>query len=237
LLDNLFQHKDIINEPIFYLFIAATLIITIGYSWGVRRNKKIYLSAFKALVNLIKPKDQQFTNIGGVTGYHANLIPKRNDIYRRVDATITLLPRQSWLYLPFSLIIQRFDRLFIIFFLTPRKKAGWILKEGHIIERKYSKFRSPKIMNAEKLNEESFNWDGNDYILYYEDEAIKKKLLALAARMGSPGTVKHIAVVPEEERIFTFMIPGYDSVEKNLKPIFNWIRDRQFAVEQNVQSG
>jgi len=234
LLDNLFQHREVINQPIFYLFIAFTLIITLGYSWGARRNKRIYLSAFHALVNLIKPKDQQFTNIGGSTGYHANLIPKKNDIFRRVDATITLLPRQSWLYLPFSLIIQRFDRLFLTFFLLHPKKTKLVLREGHLIERRYSNFRSPKIKNAGSLSHESFNWDGRDYILYYEDETVKNRLISLAKIMRTPGTVKHIAVVPEEERIFVFLVPKLGKVEENLKPVLNWIKNKQFALEERV---
>ncbi len=89
----MFNNSDIVNTPIFYLFIAFTILITLGYSWGRRRNKRIYLIAFNGLKELIKPKDQQYTNIGGLTGYHANFIPKKNELMRRVDTTITLLPR------------------------------------------------------------------------------------------------------------------------------------------------
>lgn len=82
--------------------------------------------------------------------------------------------------------------------------------------------------------QESFNWDGRDYILYYEDETVKQKLVSLARKMQTPGTVKHIAVVPEEERVFTFLIPKHGTVEENLKPILNWIKNKQFAVEEKL---
>ena len=229
MLENLFKNNDVTNQPIFYLFIAFTILISLGYSWGKRRNKRIYLSAFNDLVDLIKPKDQQFTNIGGLTGYHANLIPKKNDIFRRVDATLTLLPRQSWLYYPFSLLTRRFDRLFLIFFLSPKKKAKWVLKEGHLIERKYSRFRGPKIENEDKLQHEDFMWGGKEYILYYEDNEVRKSLLELANKMGAPGNIKHIAIVPEKERIFLFMIPKLRTVKENLLPVINWINTRKFA--------
>jgi len=236
LLDSLFRNQQITEQPVFYLFIAFTILISLGYSWGKRRNKRIYLSAFNDLVSLIKPKDQLFTNIGGLTGYHANLVPKRNDVFRRVDATITLLPRQSWLYMPFSLLIQRFDRLFITFYLLPKKKAKWHLKEVHLIEKAYSKFRGPKIKNEDKLTKEEFKWDNKNFFLLYNDTKLKESIVKLAQRMNTPGSVKHIAVVPQEERIFIFMIPKYRKVYENLKPIINWINSRKFIIEETTNN-
>ena len=143
------MNTDISSQPVFYLFIAFTLLLTLGYSWGRRRNRGIHLSAFNALVETVQPKDQTFTNIGGLTGYHANLIPKQSAAVNRLDATITLLPRQSWLYFPFSLLTMRFDRLFISLSLTRKAVQG--LKEGHLIEQGYASFRAPKIEAAERL--------------------------------------------------------------------------------------
>ncbi|MGC9313241.1 MAG: hypothetical protein ACP5IA_11170 [Sediminispirochaetaceae bacterium] len=157
-------NEAIAQQPIFYLFIAFTILMSLGYSWGRRGNKKIYLSAFNAMVETMKPKDQSFTNIGGQTGYHANIIPKKNTFIRRVDATITLLPRQSWLYLPFSMMTMRFDRLFTILFFG--KKAMGLLSEGHLIEEKYSRFRGPKITNEESLQMEKLRWGDKDFLLY-----------------------------------------------------------------------
>ncbi len=235
--ENLFRNREVINQPIFYLFIAFTILISLGYSWGRRRNKRIYLSTFNDLVDLIKTKDQQFTNIGGLTGYHANLIPKKNDIYRRVDATLTLLPRQSWLYFPFSLIMQGFDRLFLTFFLAPKKKARWILKEGHLIERRYSRFHGPKIKNAASLEHEEYSWGGMEFILYYEDDSVRKRLLELARKMENPGSIRHVAIVPAEERIFVFMIPKLKKVANDLLPVIKWIDSRKFAFTGSKDEG
>lgn len=109
----MFQNMQVTNQPVFYLFLAVSLLLSLGYIWGKRRNTRIHLSAFNAVVDFLKPKDQTFTNIGGLTGYHANIIPKINKTVRRVDLTLTMLPRQSWLYLPFSLILTRSDRLYV----------------------------------------------------------------------------------------------------------------------------
>ena len=50
--------------------------------------------------------DQTFTNIGGYVGCHANLYPGGQSSVARVDVTLTLLPRHSWLYMPLSYIIM-----------------------------------------------------------------------------------------------------------------------------------
>lgn len=212
---------DVTQQPVFYLFIAFTILLTLGYSWGRRGNKRIYLSAFNALVETLRPKDQTFTTIGGQTGYHANLIPKKNSFIRRVDATITLLPRQSWLYLPFSLLTFRFDRLFLIMLFS--KKATGVLKEGHLIEEKYSRFRGPKITNEEQLQKKSFRWGEHDFLLYYADESMKNDLLELKERLKEPKHLRHIAVVPDHDQAFLFMIPKKGYVGEAFPVIFKWL--------------
>ena len=68
---------DIVHQPIFFLFIGFSVLLTLGYFWGRRSNRRIYLSAFSDLVDVIKPDDRNFTNIGGAIGFHANLLIKK----------------------------------------------------------------------------------------------------------------------------------------------------------------
>jgi len=110
----MFEYEHIIMQPVFFLFVAFSFLLTVGYLWGRRQNKEISLAVLKDLIDVIRPDDQTFTNIGGAIGYHANLlVKKKGALLSRADATITLLPRHSWLYLPISKIIRKYDRLFI----------------------------------------------------------------------------------------------------------------------------
>jgi len=229
-------NEAVAQQPIFYLFIGITILLTLGYSWGRRGNKRIYLSALNALVDTLKPKDQNFTTIGGQTGYHANLIPKKNSFLRRVDATITLLPRQSWLYLPFSKLTMRYDRLFAILFFG--KKAMGLLTEGHLIEEKYSRFRGPKITNEESLQMEKVRWGEKDFLLYYADEDIKGQLIGLKEKIGSPGYLRHVAVVPDRDQAFLFMIPKKGYVAEVFPLIYTWLDrllQRKFEEKKEVR--
>lgn len=211
----------ITQQPLFYLFIAFTIILTLGYTWGRRINIKNYLSAFNALVETLQPKDKNFTNIGGLTGYHANLIPHRNRFIRRVDATITLLPRQSWLYLPLSKLTRKYDRLFIILFFS--KKAMGLVGEGHLIEEKYSRFRGPKITNEESLQSEKIRWREKDFILYWENDSVKGEMEKLQSLLPSPGEIRHVALVPDREQAFMFMVPKRGHVGEVFPSVYTWL--------------
>jgi hypothetical protein len=208
------------TQPVFYLFIAVTILLSLGYIWGRRRNKRIFFNAFETMVEVLKPKDQQFTNIGGLSGYHANIIPRKNKYIRRVDATITLLPRQSWLYYPFSKLVRRYDRMFMLFHLSP--KAVGVLEEGHIIERRYSGFMGASIENADTLTKEEIEWGGLTFYLYYENERVKRELEDARARLGKPSTLRHLALVPDQDRMWIFMIPKLGTVHPVVNTLTNW---------------
>jgi hypothetical protein len=209
----------ILHQPIFYLFIGFTTLLTLGYFWGRRSNRRIYLSAFSDLVDVIKPDDRNFTNIGGAIGFHANLlIKKKGTPFSRVDATITLLPRHSWLYLPISKLIRKYDRLFITLYL--KKPPS---EEAHLIEKKYSKFMGSKIQNAHLLNHETVKWEDLDFHLYYRSQKMREKLLSFMKTNPAPGIIRHIALVPEQKKGFVFMIPKPQQVAHNFAPIYRWM--------------
>ncbi|MCX7634971.1 MAG: hypothetical protein N2Z74_04420 [Syntrophales bacterium] len=218
LFSDLFPYEHLTAEPLFYLFIAFSALLGFGYFWGRRVNTRLFRSAFEDLVAAVQPVDQTFTNIGGLIGYHAVLhLPKKHPV-ERVDATITFLPRHAWLWMPVSKILRRYDRLFVTIHLRRPPVA-----EGHLIEKGYARFRGPKITNAERLGKEPIRWGGYDFIAYFSDEAMRRKLAKFVETNPDPGIVRHIALVPEQKRGFIFMIPKEGAVGPAFSPIFRWL--------------
>ncbi len=212
------EHGHIVTQPLFLLFIAFSCILTMGYFWGRRENKRVFLSAFGDLVDVVRPDDQTFTNIGGVVGYHANLLIKAKGPVSQIDATITLLPRHSWLYMPISKLIMKHDRLFITVYLRHRPPG-----EAHLIEEKYAGFRGPKIRNAHRLDRREIRWGTHDFSLYYETIKMRDNLLKFIDHKPDPGIIRHIAIVSDQRKCFIFMIPRKGQVKKDLAPIYRWI--------------
>lgn len=217
----MFNNPEVTNSPYFLLLIAASVLLSLGYTWGRRRNKKIFLSAFDGLVEALNPKDQQFTNIGGLSGYHANIIPKNSKTIRRVDATVTLLPRQAWLWFPISRIVRKFDRLYAVFYLSP--KIVDRIEEGHVLEQGYSKMGGAKIANEESLQKEVVEWSGMTFFLYYASPRVREELVDCMKDLGEAGPIRHIALVPEQQRMWLFMIPRIGSVHPIVLTVIRWL--------------
>ena len=55
--------------------------LSVVYFWGQTRKPSGFFSPLSTdLLDVIKPDDQTFTNIGGLVGYHANLILKKKNV-------------------------------------------------------------------------------------------------------------------------------------------------------------
>ncbi|MBW2560968.1 MAG: hypothetical protein JRE40_08950 [Deltaproteobacteria bacterium] len=215
----MFKYEHIVTQPIFFLFVAFSFLLTFGYFWGRRHNKEIFLSAFNDLMEVFHPDDQTFTNIGGAIGYHAKLfIRKKGAFLSRVDATITMLPRHSWLYLPISKLIRKYDRLFIELYVKNKPE-----EECHLIETQYSRFAGARIAGAGRLNKETVTWGIYTFYLYYETMEIHTRLMDFINRNPDPGIIRHIAIVPDQKKCFIFMIPRKGQVAQHLSPIYRWL--------------
>ena len=214
----MFEHDYLVSEPLFWLFIAATAVLVWGYYWGEKENKRIYISAFNALVDIIKPLDQTFTNIGGLIGYHGNFVTSKDSPIEKVEATITFLARQSLLYLPVSILIRKHDRLFITLHLRQSPK-----EEGHLIEERYSRYRHARITNEARLKRETLRWGAYNYLVYYEGNRMRDQLRKFTASLADPGILRHIAIVPDQKKCFVFMIPKKGMVKACFEPVYRWI--------------
>lgn len=213
------EHAHIITQPVFYLFVAFSVLLTYGYFRGRRQNKEIFLSAFNDIMKVFKPDDQIFTNIGGAVGYHANLFFKKKGAFlSQANATITMLPRHSWLYLPISKLIRKYDRLFIEMF--PKNKPQ---EECHLIEEQYARFAGAKITETERLQKETVTWGKHTFYLYYETPETRSGLMNFIEKTPDPGVIRHIAVVPDQKKYFIFMIPQKGRVAKYLTPAYQWL--------------
>jgi hypothetical protein len=210
----MFAHQDIVTQPVFFLFVAFSCLLSVVYFWGRRANQRLYLSVFDELTDVFKPKDQTFTSIGGVVGYHAKFILKKESIFSKVDATITLLPRHSLLYLPLSKLIMEFDRLFV----TLHMKSA-LPGEGHLIENRYAGFRAPKITNAHRLEKTEIKWGGHDFLLYFEQFKMRDQFMSFVKENPDPGLIRHIAIVAGERKCFLFMIPQRGRIKQNFTPV------------------
>ncbi len=230
----MFLNEALIYTPAFYFLIAFTLILTFGYIWGRRLNRRVLMGALDPLLEIFKARDQQFTNIGGQTGFHASIVPGNSRVIRRIDTTVTLLPRQSLLYLPFSFVIRKSDRMQMILFLNKRGKA--LKEEAHLIDRRFERRPANRIENADSLTREELNWDGRQFALYSSSATSKDWMESLRSRLGTPGSLRHVAILPEQERAYLFLVPKPGTAPPLVTAVRDWL-DATVESVRGVQNG
>lgn len=215
----MFEWQHITAQPVFYLFVALTFLLAYGYFHGRRRNQAIVTRAFAELVEVIRPVDQTYTNIGGAIGYHAEFTPGADSVLAKADATLTLLPRHAWLYLPISLLLRRWDRLYLLLGLRRTPPA-----EGHLIDAGYHRFGAPGITNERRMTREIVRWGGRTYVLLHMTKNTRKHFMRLMEQLPAPDGIKHIAFVPHQKRCFVLMVPSREAVKSSLAPVLGWLQ-------------
>jgi len=207
---------------LFYIFIAFTMLLVWGYFYGKRQNHRIVRNAIDSLVEIVEPLDQKMTNIGGLVGYHIELELPEESLIDELGGTITLLPRQSLLYLPISFIIRKFDR----FFIHTELKKSVFSKEAHLFACKFMQKHRKKIADSSSLNKDEITMDGEKFCVCYKNSAQGQELVKLLKSLKNIDQLKEISLYPENNIVDILIIPKPEQNIEILNPIFEWIKNR-----------
>jgi hypothetical protein len=200
------------------VIVTVSAFIVFSFHSGKRKNKEICTATFNELMNVFKPDDQTFTNIGGAVGHHGTFSFKERGPVSRIDVTLTLLPRQAPLYMPISKFLMRNDRLFISVYMRYPPPG-----EGHIIEKGYAGFRGPEITNISRLHQRQFQWGDLAFSLYYEQDRMIDRFRELIGSLVDPGPIRHIAIVPDQRKGYIFMGLQQEPIETYLATVYDWL--------------
>jgi hypothetical protein len=211
-------HEQASQHPVFFVLALISAVLTIGFFWGNRQNKQLFLAIFEELAAVIKPEHKEYGNLGGTKEYYTDFTLQKESPLARIDARFTFLPRHLWPYLPIALLIDKHDRLLIA--LHFKKKLS---DEGHIIEVGYAEARTAKIANRDQFNKVFVKWGKYDYNMYYKNKKTHERFKELIDKIDDPGVIRHIALIPDQKKCFIFMIPRKGQVAKDLAPVYQWM--------------
>jgi hypothetical protein len=201
-------------STLFFVFVLAIGLIMMVFF----RNKKYNLLTIQAigkeLEAALQPKDQTYTWIGGTVGCIAEYITKGP--IQKVDATITMLARQSVLFYPISKLLFGNDRLFVV--VHPHEK---VRREAHVLEQLYYRLRLRKLEHAADMKHQTLRLQGKTFHIFATQQADVQPLSDWMQKLSTPDVIKHVAIMPENNTIYLYMVARVGTVEHTVKALMN----------------
>ncbi|HOK18025.1 MAG TPA: hypothetical protein P5272_03835 [Caldisericia bacterium] len=189
-------------------------VVSLQFFQGRKLNVALMRYYIRGFENNLKPKDQLYTWIGGYVGFKVQY-EIDDDFIKQIEMSLTLLPRQSLLYLPISLITRRHDRLYVIIRL--KQKLGY---DAHIIKTNFY-FPGPPLEDIKTYKKEIVNHDNNKFYIFYKNKDDIGALEKLVKRSMDFKNIKHIGYTRETNVIFLLLKPDPNKTPTDLKKLVN----------------
>ncbi len=165
-------------DPLLLVIVAIAAVLGIRWYRGGRENTAVLLSATRALERAFAPVDTEYTNIGGTVGY--NFVYTLADPFRRLEGTLTTLPRHAILYLPISQWILKREDLLLFTVYYDRLPPGI----GHIAESERLRRGSIPIEDEENLDVTSVSAAKREFSILWYNPIVRERLEGFLDRLS-----------------------------------------------------
>jgi len=209
---------EITSGLIFAIMILAA-ISAIQFYKGRTLNVRIMQHYLRSIEEVVRPEDKEYVWLGGYIGFRAQYKVNRDNI-RKFEYTLTLLPRQSILYFPVSLITSRHDKLYFVV-----RPFSQIKREAHLIQKGYYRM-GPRIDNEDLLQKETVEIAGKKYEALYEKRRELELLTSFVEGMSKPENIKHVSLTPKTNVFYVQMKPEPDTIEEDVRKIVSFVNEK-----------
>lgn len=190
--------------------IVLAVVATAQHFIGTKQNRVISSRMAGGVEKALHPTMTNYVNIGGTIGHNFTFALRAP--WTNAKGTITLSPRQSLLYLPFSRLIGIRDRFFLNLF-TKKKLRG----EAHIIDSHYLK--KARIEGIEKMERREIGAGGRRFILLWRGSDLSDELSKVLAALPDPGRLHHFCSFADNKTFFIYLSPREGQVQEDLEAI------------------
>ncbi len=203
-----------VSVPSGFLAIITALAVAavVQFSSGRRVNLSLIEFTARTLEDCLRPVNKEYTWIGVYVGYQARFKLREKGV-SRVEATVTLVPRQSLLYYPISKLTSRFDKAYLVFHLDKP-----VAREAHVVRKRYYvRGVSRVIKGYERMRKEDVQVKDTVFHLVYTSREAVEKLLELPRSLGKPSLINHLALVPATNTLYLAVKIEPESFEEVVK--------------------
>ncbi|WP_297071743.1 hypothetical protein [Thermococcus sp.] len=197
---------------LFTVILVLAGIASLQFYRGRKLNLMLMEHYIKVIKGIVKPEDENYVWLGGYIGFRADYKVNRQNI-KKFEFTLTLLPRQSLLYFPVSLVTSRHDKLYVVI-----RPFNNIRREAHLIQKGYYRLR-PDIENEDLLQKETVRIGSKDYEALFEKRRDMEKLKSLVESLSEPQNIKHISLTPKTNVFYVQMKPEPETISEDVKKL------------------
>ena len=200
------------------LLIGVAGLTMLVYRLGRRRIVRLAGVFSRELELGFTPEETEYTNIGGLIGYHA-LYRYTSPPVEKIQITFTFLPRHSLFFYPLSRLVLCHDRMFITLFA-----AAPFQGEGHLMERSLEHSPRHAVANAAQLHRSTLQYAGKEYLIFSADAGISDFLISIV-KMFPEGMPRHLALYPGNSSFYIFLNPGKGGLAEPASGLLTQFRD------------
>ncbi len=190
--------------------IVLALYATLGYFRGKKKNSWIAGWISRETEDALNPADTDYVNIGGCIGYNFTYSLKGS--FKAASGTITMLPRQSALYFPVSLLTTKNDRLYLNI-----RAEGKLAGEGHVVAQKYITSARKLISGFESFNREKYVSKEDVFYLLWNTPGMETMLREFIDKTGADKNLRHFCCHAENKNFFFHVKPRREKLGVFLK--------------------
>lgn len=198
------------NSYTLFALIVLAVAATGSYFYGAKKNRWVVSKLSKDLEEALKPVTTNYVNIGGAIGYNFNFV--LTPPFTSAKGTITLSPRHSLLYLPFSLLIGVRDRFFVNIFTKKRLRG-----EGHLVRKEY--LNRAQIEGADSMDRKEVSIGALRFIVLWKGADLSCDLEKLLESLPEPARLRHFCAYPETKTFFIHALPNQGRIGATLEAI------------------
>ncbi len=205
-----------LTSTILWAIMILAAVTSIQFYKGRQWNLKLMQHYLRSIEDVVKPEDKDYVWLGGYIGFRAKYKVNRDNV-RKLEYTLTLLPRHSLLYFPIALLTSRHDKLYFVF-----KPFAQITREAHLIQKGYYRLK-PDIENEPLLQREEIEIAGKKYEALFEKRRDVEKLKSLVESMAKPANIKHVALTPKTNVFYVQMKPEPETISDDVKRLVDFV--------------
>ncbi|AEC52396.1 hypothetical protein PNA2_1481 [Pyrococcus sp. NA2] len=205
-------------STIILIIMVLAAVSTLQFYKGRKLNLLLMQHYLRSVEDILKPVDKEYIWLGGYVGFRAYYKLRDKDVLK-FEYTLTLLPRQSILYFPISLLISRHDKMYVVIRPTFEVK-----REVHFLQKGYFRIK-PRIEREVELLKGEEEVNGVKFEVLYEkrrDIEIVKNSLEKFPKIKN---IKHVAIVPKTNVIYFFFKPEPETIDEYVNKMIRLVKE------------